>query len=231
MERSFGFAVIGAGAIAQAHIDSIQTIPGARLIGLWGRTPERAKQAAQRHGCLWEPEMEKLIERSDVDVVVVATASGFHMEPAVAAARAGKHLVVEKPLEVTLERCDAIIEAAQEHGVKLACIFQSRFAPANRFVRDAAAQGRFGRLVLGDAYVKWHRPQSYYDQAEWRGTWKFDGGGALMNQSIHQIDLLQWMMGPVESVFAHTDCLAHSGLEVEDTAAAVLRFASGALGV
>jgi len=169
--------------------------------------------------------------RDDIDVIDICTASGAHLEPALAAAAAGKHVLVEKPLEVTLERCDAMIEACERSGVHLGGVFQSRFYDGNILTHEAVASGRFGRLVHGAAYVDWWRSQEYYDQADWRGTWRLDGGGAVMNQAIHQVDLLQWMMGQVESIFAFADCLAHHGLEVEDTAVAVLRFANGALGV
>lgn len=229
--RPFGIAIAGAGAIAAVHAEAIRHIEGARLVAVWSRTAARAEQFAAKFGCAVEPTLERLAGRDDVDAVIVTTASGYHLEPALAAARAGKHILVEKPLEVTTERCDAMIAAAREAGVRLGCIFQSRFAPANRHVYEAAKSGAFGRLVLGDAYIKWHRPQSYYDQGAWRGTWRFDGGGALMNQGIHQVDLLQWIMGPVTWVAAQTGTLAREGIEVEDTAAAVLRFASGAIGV
>lgn len=229
--RPFGFAIAGTGAIARVHRDAIANIPGAKLVAVWSRTAERAEAFAAESGCEVEPSLEHLAGRDDVDAIIVTTASGFHLEPALAAAKAGKHILVEKPLEVTTERCDAMIEAAREHNVKLGCIFQSRFAPVNRKVQEAAAAGQFGRLVLGDAYVKWYRSQEYYAQGAWRGTWKLDGGGALMNQAIHQVDLLQWIMGPVKWVSAQTDTLAREGIEVEDTAAAVLRFESGAIGV
>lgn len=229
--RPFGFAIAGTGAIAAVHRDAIQNIPNAKLAAVWSRTPANAEKFAAESGCATEPTLELLAQRDDVDAVIVTTASGFHLEPALAAARAGKHILVEKPLEVTAERCDQMIAAARDAGVQLGCIFQSRFAPVNQRVYEAAQGSEFGRLVLGNAYVKWHRPQSYYDQGAWRGTWKLDGGGALMNQAIHQVDLLQWIMGPVKWVTAQTDCLAREGIEVEDTAAAVLRFESGALGV
>jgi predicted dehydrogenase len=149
----------------------------------------------------------------------------------VKAARAGKHVVVEKPLEITLPRCDAIINACDESGVRLCTIFPSRFATANQTLKSAIDTGRFGRLTLGDTYVKWWRTQEYYDSGGWRGTWELDGGGALMNQAIHNVDLIQWLMGDVESVHALTATLSHVRIEVEDTAVAVLRYKSGALGV
>jgi predicted dehydrogenase len=139
-------------------------------------------------------------------------------------------VIVEKPLEITLKRCDEIIRACDKAGVRLATIFPSRFHDASRQLKRAVEAGRFGRLTLGDAYVKWHRTQAYYDSGAWRGTWELDGGGALMNQAIHSVDLLQWLMGPVAEIRAYTATLAHERIAVEDTAVASLRFESGALG-
>lgn len=227
----FRFALAGCGAISRAHIESIQKMEDARLVAVWSRTPQKAQAAAETWGVEWEERLESLVSRDDVDALIVCTPSGFHLEPALAAIEAGKHVVVEKPLEVTEERCRRIVQAAEANGVQVGVIFQSRFAPANQAARQALVEGRFGRIVMGDAYVKWYRPQSYYDSGAWRGTWELDGGGALMNQAIHAVDLLLWLMGPVERVAAYSDCLAHRGIEVEDTLAAVLRFSSGAMGV
>ncbi len=229
--NEIGFGIIGCGAISAAHIDAVENTPGARLAAVSDIAQERAEKVAREHNCAAYTDYHAMLERPDVQVVNICTGSGIHMEPAVAAARAGKHVIVEKPLEVNLARVDAIIGACAENGVKLACIFQSRFWEASRWLRQAVAEERFGRVVLGDAYVKWFRSQEYYDQGVWRGTWRFDGGGALMNQGIHSIDALQWLMGPIASVQAYTACLAHERLEVEDTAVAVLRFRNGALGV
>lgn len=153
------------------------------------------------------------------------------MEPCLAAAAAGKHVIVEKPLEVTLDRCDRMIQACEQAGVQLATIFPSRFHRSSQLMKQAVDAGRFGTLALGDAYVKWYRTQAYYDSGAWRGTWALDGGGALMNQAIHSVDLLLWLMGPVVEVSAHAATLAHERIEVEDVVTASLRFASGALGV
>ncbi|MBO2520982.1 MAG: oxidoreductase [Firmicutes bacterium] len=230
-DAPFRFAIAGCGAISMAHIESIKKMDSARLVAVWSRTPERAQAVAREHGVDWEPTLEALAGRDDVDAVIVCTPSGFHLEPALAAIEAGKHVVVEKPLEVTVQRCRTIVERARARGVQVGVIFQSRFAPANQAAKRAVEEGRFGRIVMGDAYVKWYRPQSYYDGGAWRGTWELDGGGALMNQAIHAVDLLLWLMGSVESVDARADCLAHQRIEVEDTLSALLRFTSGAIGV
>jgi len=225
------FGVIGSGAISAAHIDSLKKLEETKLVAVWSRRFENAQRVAAEHGCEAVESYEELVKRDDIDAVTICTPSGFHMEPALAAIEAGKHVIIEKPLEVTVERCNQIIEAADRKGVKLACIFQSRFTPANQELYRAIQEGRFGRLVMGDAYVKWYRSQEYYDSGEWRGTWKLDGGGALMNQAIHTVDVLLWLMGDVESVCAYADCLAHERIEVEDTVVAVLRFKNGAMGV
>ncbi len=153
------------------------------------------------------------------------------MEPAVAAAKAGKHVIIEKPLEITLERCDKIIQVCEKNNVVCSTIFPSRFHSCSILLKEAIDAGRFGRLSLGDAFVKWFRTQEYYDSGKWRGTRSLDGGGALMNQAIHSVDLLTWLMGPVAEISAHTATLAHERIEVEDVATASLRFENGALGV
>ena len=228
-----GFAIVGCGMIARFHARALAEIPGARLVALVSRNPAKAKALADALGihCECCTDLDSVLARPDVHVVIVTTPSGAHMEPAVAAAEAGKHVVVEKPLEITLERCDRIIDACDRHGVQLCTIFPSRFGDANLTLKAAVDAGRFGRLTLGETTCKWWRPQSYYDEGGWKGTQALDGGGALMNQAIHNVDLLLWMMGPVTHISGFTATLAHERIEVEDTAVACLRFANGALGV
>lgn len=228
-----GFAIVGCGMIAAFHMKALKELPGARVVALVDPIPGLARKLADSSGvgCDAYTELKPALERKDVDIVIVATPSGAHMDPAVAAAQAGKHVVVEKPLEVTVERCDQIINACEQNKVKLCTIFPSRFVDANCALKAAVDAGRFGRLTLGETTCKWWRSQEYYDKGGWRGTWKLDGGGALMNQAIHNVDLLLWMMGPVTHISAFTARLAHERIEVEDTAVACLRFASGALGV
>jgi predicted dehydrogenase len=175
--------------------------------------------------------LQDALRRPDVDVVIITTPSGAHMGPALLAAAAKKHIVIEKPLEITLDRCDRIIDACARNRVQLCTIFPSRFGDANQELKRALGAGRFGRLTLGETACKWWRSQAYYDDGGWKGTQALDGGGALMNQAIHQVDLLLWMMGPVTHVFGSTATLAHERIEVEDTAVAALRFKNGALGV
>ena len=228
-----GCVIVGCGLIARFHARALAEVPGARLVGLVSRSQSSAKKLAGELGLdlpLYTSLAEALAQ-PDVQVVIVTTPSGLHQEAAVAAAHAGKHVVVEKPLEITTERCDAIIEACNKAGVQLCTIFPSRFGDANMELKKAVDAGRFGRLTLGETTCKWWRPQSYYDEGGWKGTKALDGGGALMNQAIHNVDLLLWMMGPVTHISGFTATLAHERIEVEDTAVACLRFASGALGV
>jgi UDP-N-acetyl-2-amino-2-deoxyglucuronate dehydrogenase len=229
-----GFGFVGCGMIAEFHTKAINEIDGARVVAAYDQYvpgAEKIARMATKGQCTVYPDIDSMLANPEVDVVCVCTPSGAHRDPAVAAARAGKHVVVEKPLEITLPRCDAIIDACNQSGVRLCTIFPSRFTPANRALKQAIDEGRFGRLTLGDTYVKWWRDQKYYDSGGWRGTWKLDGGGALMNQAIHNVDLLQWLMGEVDTITAQTALLVHERIEVEDTAVATLKFKNGALGV
>jgi predicted dehydrogenase len=217
--------------ISSFHAKAIADNKEAKLVACFDTIAASADRLAAATGCRAYHELDQMLANPDVTVVTVGTPSGAHMEPAVAAARAGKHVIVEKPLEITLARCDAIIRECERSGVKLSAIFPSRFHESNVELKRAIDEKRFGRLTLGDSFVKWYRPQSYYDAGAWRGTWKLDGGGALMNQAIHSVDLLTWLMGPVAAVQARTATLAHERIEVEDTAVATIEFESGALGV
>lgn len=226
-----GFGIIGCGMIANFHARALGDTKHAHLIGCTSHTMASAEKFSQEFGCRAFASLDEMLAAPEIDAVAICTPSGNHMDPAVAAAKAGKHVFVEKPLEITLERCDQIIEACDAAGVKLGVAFQSRFHESSKLMKEAVDAGRFGRLTLGDAYVKWYRSQEYYDSGAWRGTWEFDGGGALMNQAIHSVDLLTWIMGPVVEISAFTDTMAHERIEVEDAAVANLRFANGALGV
>ena len=224
------FALIGAGTIAAIHAAAIDDIPDAEVAVVYNRGAARGRALAAKLGVPYVATVEEAVNRDDVDAVIVCTPNGQHEEPALLAAAAGKHILVEKPLEVTLDRIDRMAAAAEDAGVILACVFQQRYARGIQEAKAAMDAGRLGQLVMADAYVKWHRPQSYYDSS-WHGGWEDDGGGALMNQAIHTIDLLQWLTPPVANVIAHTAILAHTAMETEDTAAAVLTYANGAMGV
>ena len=229
VKTDYGIALVGAGGIARTHVDAIADIPNARLVGVCDRIEAACRSLAEKAGCeFWTTDIDEILSLHEVDIVSICTPSGTHADVALLAARAGKHLIVEKPLDITLPRADRIIAAARENGVKLTGVFPLRFRVGPGKAKEAIDGGRLGRIVLADAYVKWHRPQEYY--RGWHGTWALDGGGALMNQAIHSIDLLQWLVGPVDTIFARTATLGHD-METEDTASALLTFETGAIGV
>lgn len=227
-----GFGIVGCGMIAAFHARAISDIRGAKLLAVFTSHREHGEKIAEIvGGCAIYTDYGKFLGHPGVDIVNICTPSGAHLDPAIEAAAAGKHVVVEKPLEITLARCDKLIAACRRHAVQLCTIFPSRFSPANQALKEAVDEGRFGRLTLGDSYVKWWRTQQYYDSGGWRGTWRLDGGGAYMNQAIHNVDLLQWFMGDIAEVTGFTGTLAHKRIEVEDTGVAAVRFQNGALGV
>ena len=226
-----GFGIIGCGMISNFHAKAIADVRGAKLVACFDAVPASADRLAASTGCKAYHKLEEMLADPRVTIVTIGTPSGAHLEPGLAAANAGKHVIVEKPLEITLKRCDRLIEACQKNRVQLATVFPSRFHDSAIELKRAIDEERFGRLTLGDSYVKWFRPQSYYDSGAWRGTWQLDGGGALMNQAIHSVDILTWLMGPVAEVTAHSATLAHERIAVEDTVVATVKFESGALGV
>jgi UDP-N-acetyl-2-amino-2-deoxyglucuronate dehydrogenase len=228
---AYGFGIVGCGMISSFHAKAIADVKGAKLVACFDTREDAAVKFAAGSNCQPYTKLDAMLADPRVDIVTIATPSGAHMEPAVAAARAGKHVIVEKPLEITLKRCDAIINACKKSRVQCGAIFPSRFHDSSQKLKRAIDGGRFGRLTLGDAYVKWYRTQQYYDSGAWRGTWALDGGGALMNQAIHSVDLLTWLMGPVVEIQAKAATLAHVRIEVEDAVVATLKFANGALGV
>ena len=230
-QMSIGIGIVGCGMIANFHARAVLDAEGAHLVGCATRRPEQAAEFGKEHGCRGFESIEAMLADPEVDAVSICTPSGAHLDPALAAAAAGKHVIVEKPLEITTERCDQIIQACEKAGVRLVVTFQSRFHESSILMKKAVEEGRFGTITMGDAYVKWYRSQEYYDSGAWRGTWELDGGGALMNQAIHSVDLLLWFMGPVAEISAMTGTMTHERIEVEDVAVANLKFTSGALGV
>jgi len=227
--KTWNFGVVGAGLIADFHARAIGDIPNAKFVACCDSVMDRATALAEKYGARAFGSYEEMLGSDDIDIVTIATPSGVHMEPTIAAAQAGKHVICEKPLEVTLERIDAMIEAHEKAGTRLGGIFPYRFNDLMVPLRDAIQSGRFGTITYAGIYVPWWRTDEYYKDS-WHGTWKLDGGGALMNQSIHMIDMLCDLMPPIESVQAYTAALGHD-IEAEDTAAAVLRYANGALGI
>src|SRR6201995_874861 len=224
----YGFGVVGAGVIGAFHAAAIAMVPGARLVAVTDVDPDRAEALTGRHGAVVAPDLDALVARDDVDVVAVCVPSGLHAEVGVRAAGAGKHLVIEKPIDVSLAAADRLIARAGAAGVTVTLISQHRFDPGLIELRRLIDDGALGRLLLGQASTKWWRGQEYHDSAGWRGTWAMDGG-ALMNQGIHYADLLRWCLGPVAEVSAVTVTQDHD-MEAEDCALATVRFASGAVG-
>jgi predicted dehydrogenase len=229
-DREYGWGIVGCGVIAPTHARAVAALPNAHLVAVTDVDQGKAKALADSRGAAWDASLGALLARPDIDVVSVCVPSGLHAEVGVQAAKAGKHLVIEKPIDVTVAAADRLLGAAAESGVELTVISQHRFDAGVRRLRELIQAGRLGRLTLGEAAVKWYRSQDYYDSGDWRGTWALDGGGALMNQGIHYLDLLCWIMGPVAEVTALCATQAHE-VEVEDVALALLRFQSGAVGL
>lgn len=225
------FGIIGCGTIAPWHAGAINGLDEAELVACCDIKKHRAQKLSEDYG---NPRVYtdyiELLACDDIDAVCVCTPSGLHGEITIEAAKAGKHVMCEKPLEITLAKVDEMVEACREANVKLGVIFQRRTSPMWHKIKRAIESGSLGKMILGDAYLKYYRPQSYYDSSEWRGTWELDGGGALMNQGVHMVDILQWIMGPVDTIYAQAGHLVRN-IEVEDTACAVIKFASGAFGV
>ena len=227
--RGFRIALVGCGRISASHVEAIARVDGLELVAACDPDSVRARNVAEPRNIPWFTDYAKMLAEVDCEVVAIATPSGLHPEQGVLAAKSGRHVVMEKPMAISLEGADALVKACDAARVHLFVVKQNRLNAAVQLLKNAADKGRFGRIYLANCTVRWSRPQDYYDQASWRGTWEFDGG-AFMNQASHYVDLIQWVMGPVESVIAKTATLARN-IETEDTGVAVMRFRSGALGV
>jgi UDP-N-acetyl-2-amino-2-deoxyglucuronate dehydrogenase len=222
-------AVVGCGRISRNHFDAIAKVDRLELAAVCDIIPERAHEAASRYGVPGFESLDEMLASVRCDAVALCTPSGLHPKHGILAARSGKHVICEKPMAISLEAADELVNECDAAGVQLFVVKQNRLNPAIQLLKRAIDRERFGRIYLANTTVRWTRPQEYYDQAPWRGTWEFDGG-AIMNQASHYVDLIQWLIGPVESVMAKTATLARH-IETEDTGVAVLRFRSGALGV
>jgi len=223
------FAIIGCGRIAPRHAQALHSLEeshSVRLTATFDVIASRADHLAKEYGARAYPSYQAVLDDPQIQVVSICVPSGLHVAVASEAARAGKHVLVEKPIAINLQDADHLIEICEQQGVTLGVVLQNRFNPPMRDLRALVDSGKLGKIMLGNATVRWYRPQEYYED-DWHGTWALDGG-ALMNQSIHHIDALQWLMGDVESVYAYTATLAHR-MEAEDVGVAVVRFKSGAL--
>ena len=230
-KREYGFAILGTGLISKFHARALRDVPEARLVAVCSRERQRADSFAREFGCVAFTSVEEALAHPDVDVLTVTTPSGAHLDAALAAAKAGKHVLCEKPLEISPERVDEMVAAHRAAGTMLGCTFQFRYMPVLAPIRDALREGRFGRITYAGAYVPWWRSDEYYIESTWHGTHMLDGGGALMNQAIHMIDLLCDLLPPVTAVSAFTSSIGHPGIETEDAATAALLFEGGAVGV
>ncbi|SFJ82617.1 Predicted dehydrogenase [Paenibacillus sp. UNC496MF] len=231
MKETLNFAIAGYGMIAAVHAKCLGEMKEARLAAVFGNHPQKTAAFAAEYGAKAYADYRRMLERVDLDAVCILTPSGTHAELGVLAAEAGKHVVVEKPIDVSLDSADRLIEACRRNGVKLCVVSQHRFDSAASELKRAIDAGRLGQLNFGTSQTKWYRSQDYYDATPWRGTWAMDGGGALMNQSIHYVDLLRCLMGSVVEVFAYTATRAHVRIEAEDMAVAAVKFKSGAIGM
>ena len=229
-EPIYGFSLIGCGAIAGIHAQAISRIKNAKLVGVFDFSPEYAKKFADKFGCQVFGSLEQLLQDPQTMIVCICTPSGLHAQQAIQAAQAKKHIIIEKPMAITKDQLEATIRAIRDNHVKAAVITQLRFTPAIQKLKTAIDEGRLGKILLADYRMKYYRSQEYYDHSNWRGTWEMDGGGALMNQGIHGIDLIQYLLGGVKSVYAQCRTLSRD-IEVEDTANILVEYKNGAIGV
>jgi predicted dehydrogenase len=223
-------AILGCGKVAHLHAKAVQNLPNARLAGVWSRSKKTAESFAAQYKVPFYTDVETLIQTENIDLAIICTPHPFHLEPAEKAAAAGANILVEKPLASTLEDSDKIIEVCKNAGVKLGVISQRRWYEPVQRVKDAIEAGKIGKPVLGTINMLGWRDKKYYDADEWRGTWKMEGGGVLVNQAPHQLDILLWLMGEIDEVYGLWRNLNHPYIEVEDTALAIIKFKSGAIG-
>jgi predicted dehydrogenase len=228
--RKYGFGVVGCGVISDTHLAAIRSLPNAEIIAVCDTRGHCAEAKAEQYGCAWYSDLAEMLKRDDMHVCNVVVPSGLHAKLGIQCCEAGKHVICTKPIDITLEAIDSLIEAAARNHVLVGATHQSRNYGVYRRLKQAIETGRLGKLLYGNAIVPWYRTEEYYSDG-WHGTKRLDGGGALINQSIHYIDLLLWMMGQPTQVFGFADNLGHQSIEVEDCANAVVKFESGAHGV
>lgn len=229
-ERIFNISIAGCSKVAHLHAKAILSIPNARLAGVWSRTTKKANDFANAYNTKSYSGIAEMIEENSTDLVVVCTAHPFHLQPAIEAAKAGANVLIEKPLASSLQDCDDIISACKNHNVKLGVISQRRWYEPVLRVKKAIEDGKIGKPALATIVLLGWRDKDYYDSDEWRGTWKMEGGGVLVNQAPHQLDIMLWLMGEVDEVYGIWRNINHPYIEVEDTAVAIVKFKSGAVG-
>lgn len=229
-DKKYGFGVLGCGVISDTHLDAIRSLPQAEIIAVCDTREPSAAAKAQKYGCDYYTDLAEMLKREDLHVVNVVVPSGLHARLGTQCVQAGKHVICTKPIDITLERIDSLIAAADANGVLVGATHQSRGFSVYKRLKAAVTEGRLGKLLYGSAIVPWFRSEEYYSDG-WHGTKALDGGGALINQSIHYIDLLIWMLGNPLKVFGWAENLGHRSIEVEDCANAVVKFDSGAQGI
>lgn len=228
--KTIKFGIIGCGAISYNHADAINVIDNAKLIACSDVNEKSLEVFSEKYDIIGYKNVEDMLVNSEIDVICICTPSGLHSKFAVMAANQKKHIIIEKPMALTVKQCDEIINASEKNNIKVEVICQNRFKNTFRFVKSIIEQGKLGKIVSADIYMKYYRSPEYYATSNWKGTWAMDGGGALMNQGIHGVDIMLFMLGNVKSVFGHAKTLARD-IEVEDTASAIIEYENGAIGV
>jgi len=230
MEEQFRFGIIGSGVISEYHAQAIKAQPNTKIVAVSDIVRANAEKFAAKYKCEINDDWQEMIRREDIDAICVCTPTGLHAQQSIAAAKAGKHILVEKTMAIKVKDATEMIHVARDNGVKLAVIYQKRTEEAPNRIKKAIESGVFGKMIFGDASIKYWRDQAYYDSASWRGTWEHEGGGSSITQGSHGIDLLLYMMGDVEKIYAKIDTVAHKDIEVEDIAIAILTYKNGAYG-
>ncbi|MDZ7718538.1 MAG: Gfo/Idh/MocA family oxidoreductase [Balneolaceae bacterium] len=230
LPKKLGIGIVGLGVISYQHARSTLNTENAELIAASSRTEENRENFSKEFDVRLYADYDEMLKQDDIDAISICTPSGTHLDFGIKAAEAGKHVIVDKPIEVSVDRGQRLIESCENNGVKLAVIYQNRYSDAVLKLKDAVDSGKIGKPVMARGTVKWFRSQDYYSDSGWRGTLDLDGGGALINQSIHTIDLLIWILGDLKCVFGLKDTLTHEGIEAEDNLVATLQFVNGMLG-
>lgn len=228
--KKYNIAILGCGKVAHLHAKAVQNLQNAKLAGVWSRTTKTAETFADLYNIPFYSDIQKLVKKEKIDLVIVCTPHPFHLEPVLKAANAGANILVEKPLASTLEDSDNIIKACKNANVKLGVISQRRWYEPVKRVKEAINAGKIGKPIFGTINMLGWRDKDYYDADEWRGTWKMEGGGVLVNQAPHQLDILLWFMGEIDEVYGQWRNLNHPYIEVEDTAVAIIKFKNGGIG-